>query len=113
MIGRGIAARIALAALISAAVGLAILAVGVTVIGAESFKALMAEAGISADHAQQMYDQSVSTVVVAAVVVAAARQHRPGGADGPDARPAAGRDGGGRSASGGRRLRGQGAARRP
>ena len=71
MIGRGIAARIALAALISAAVGLAILAVGVTVVGAESFKTLMAEAGISADHAQRMYDQSVSTVVVAAVVVAA------------------------------------------
>ena len=70
MIGRGIAARIALAALISAAVGLAILAVGVTVVGAESFKALMAEAGISADHAQRMYDQSISTVVVAAVVVA-------------------------------------------
>jgi signal transduction histidine kinase len=71
VIGRGIAARIALAALISAAVGLAILAVGVTVVGADSFKALMAEAGVSADHAQRMYDQSVSTVVVAAVVVAA------------------------------------------
>ncbi len=71
MIGRGIAARIALAALIAAGVGLLILAVGVTVVGANSFKALMAEAGISADHAQQMYDQSVSTVVVAAVVVAA------------------------------------------
>jgi two-component system sensor histidine kinase BaeS len=71
VIGRGIAVRIALAALISAAVGLAILAVGVTVVGAESFKALMAEAGISADHAQRMYDQSISTVVVAAVVVAA------------------------------------------
>lgn len=71
MIGRGIAARIALAALVSAAAGLAILAVGVTVVGADSFKALMAEAGISADHAQRMYDQSVSTVVVAAVIVAA------------------------------------------
>jgi len=71
MIGRGIAARIALAALISAGVGLAILAIGVTVVGAQSFKGLMEEAGISADHAQQMYDQSVSTVVVAAIVVAA------------------------------------------
>jgi two-component system sensor histidine kinase BaeS len=71
VIGKGIAARIALAALISAAAGLAILTVGVTVVGAESFKALMAEAGISADHAQQMYDRSVSTVVIAAVVVAA------------------------------------------
>jgi len=71
MIGRGIAARIAIAALISAGVGLAILAIGVTVVGAQSFKGLMEEAGISADHAQQMYDQSVSTVVVAAIVVAA------------------------------------------
>ncbi|HEY6013553.1 MAG TPA: HAMP domain-containing protein, partial [Candidatus Limnocylindrales bacterium] len=71
MIGRGIAARIALAALVSAAAGLAILAIGVTVVGAESFKSLMEEAGVSADHAQRMYDQSVSTVVVAAVIVAA------------------------------------------
>jgi signal transduction histidine kinase len=71
VIGRGIAARIALAALVAAGVGLAILAIGVTVIGADSFKTLMEEAGISADHAQRMYDQSISTVVVAAVVVAA------------------------------------------
>jgi signal transduction histidine kinase len=71
VIRRGIAARIALAALIPAAVGLAILAVGVTVVGADSFKSLMEEAGVSADHAQRMYDQSVSTVVAAAVIVAA------------------------------------------
>jgi signal transduction histidine kinase len=71
VIGRRIATRIALAALVSAGVGLAILAVGVTVVGAEVFRALMAEAGVSADHAQAMYDQSVTTVVVVAVVVAA------------------------------------------
>ena len=70
--GRGIALRIALAAFCSAAVGLVILAVGVTVVGADIFKALMAEAGISSDHAQAMYDQSVTTVVIAAVVVALA-----------------------------------------
>lgn len=70
MIGRGIATRIALAALASAAVALAILAVGVTVVGADVFRTLMAEAGISADHAQAMYDRSVTTVVIAAVVVA-------------------------------------------
>jgi two-component system sensor histidine kinase BaeS len=70
MIGRGIATRIALAALISAGVGLAILAVGVTVVGGDVFRALMVEAGDSADHAQAMYDQSVTTVVLAAVVVA-------------------------------------------
>jgi two-component system sensor histidine kinase BaeS len=71
MIGRGIAARIAFAALISAGVGLLILAVGVTVVGADIFRGLMAEAGVSADHAQAMYDQSVTTVVLAAVAVAA------------------------------------------
>ncbi|MFL5675262.1 MAG: sensor histidine kinase [Chloroflexota bacterium] len=68
--GRGIATRIALAALASAAVGVAILAIGITVVGAEVFRQLMVEAGISADHAQAMYDRSVTTVVVAAVVVA-------------------------------------------
>ena len=71
MIGRGIATRIALAALVSAAVGLAILAIGVTVVGADIFRTLMVEAGDSADHAQAMYDESVTTVVIAAVVVAA------------------------------------------
>ena len=72
MIGRGIATRIALAALASAAVGVAIVAIGITVVGAEVFRALMVEAGDSADHAQAMYDQSVTTVVIAAVVLAAA-----------------------------------------
>ena len=71
MIGRGIATRIALAALASAAVGVAIVAIGITVVGAEVFRALMVEAGDSADHAQAMYDQSVTTVVIAAVVLAA------------------------------------------
>ena len=71
MIGRGIATRIALAALISAGAGLVILAVGVTVVGADIFRALMVEAGDSADHAQAMYDESVTTVVFAAASVAA------------------------------------------
>ncbi len=38
MIGRGIATRIALAALVSAAVGVAIVTVGVTVVGADIFR---------------------------------------------------------------------------
>ena len=67
----GIATRIALAALASAAVGVAILAIGVTVVGADLFRALMVEAGDSADHAQAMYDESVTTVVIVAVIVAA------------------------------------------
>jgi signal transduction histidine kinase len=71
VIGRRIATRIALAALVSAGVGLVILAVGVTVIGADVFRSLMGDAGVSADHAQTMYDQSVTQVVLAAVVVAA------------------------------------------
>jgi signal transduction histidine kinase len=70
VIGRGIAGRIALAAVVSAAVGLVILAVGVAVVGADVFTALMMEAGDSAEHAQQMYDESVTTVVIAASVVA-------------------------------------------
>jgi two-component system sensor histidine kinase BaeS len=68
--GRGIALRIALAAFLSAAVGIAILAMGVAVVGGEIFRALMVEAGDSADHAQAMYDESVTTVIIAAVVVA-------------------------------------------
>src|SRR5690242_6466445 len=71
MIGRGIATRIALAALASAAVGVAIVAIGITVVGGELFRALMVDAGDSAEHAQAMYDQSVTTVVIAAVVIAA------------------------------------------
>jgi two-component system sensor histidine kinase BaeS len=70
VIAHGIAARIALAAVVSAAVGLVILAVGVAVVGAEVFTALMMEAGDSAEHARQMYDDSVKTVVITASLVA-------------------------------------------
>jgi signal transduction histidine kinase len=67
---RGIAARIALAAIASAAIGLLILGVGVAVVGADVFTALMMEAGDSAEHAREMYDDSVTTVVIAASLVA-------------------------------------------
>ena len=70
VITRGIAARIALAAIASAAVGLVILGVGVAVVGADVFTALMMEAGDSAEHAREMYDQSVTAVVVTATVLA-------------------------------------------
>ena len=73
---------------------------------------LMVEAGISAEHAQAMYDESVTTVVIAAVVVAAHREHRDRGRPGPDAGPAARRGRGGRPADRRRRLRGTRAARR-
>jgi two-component system, OmpR family, sensor histidine kinase BaeS len=70
VIARGIAGRIALAAIASAAVGVIILAVGVAVVGADVFTALMMEAGDSAEHARDMYDDSVTTVVVAASLLA-------------------------------------------
>ncbi|HET7702073.1 MAG TPA: ATP-binding protein [Candidatus Limnocylindrales bacterium] len=68
---RGIAARIALAALASAGIGLLILVVGVLVVGGQVFTDLMMQAGDSAEHARAMYDDSVTTVVIAAVAVAA------------------------------------------
>lgn len=70
MIARGIAGRIALAAIVSASVGLAILAVGVAVVGADIFTELMVKAGDSATHAREMYDSSVTSVVIVAVAVA-------------------------------------------
>jgi signal transduction histidine kinase len=70
MIVRGIAGRIALAAIASAAVGVIILAIGVAVVGADIFTALMMEAGDSAEHAREMYDESVTTVVLAASALA-------------------------------------------
>jgi signal transduction histidine kinase len=68
---RGIAVRIALAALAAAAIGLLIVVVGVIVVGGQAFTELMIKAGDSAEHARAMYDQSVTTVVIAAVIVAA------------------------------------------
>src|SRR6185312_11715258 len=68
---RGIATRIALAALAAAALGLLILALGVLIVGGRVFTDLMMKAGDSAEHARAMYDSSVTTVVIAAVVVAA------------------------------------------
>jgi len=70
VISRGIAGRIALAAIASAAVGLVILGVGVAVVGADVFTQLMMEAGDSAEHARAMYDDSVTRVVIAATTVA-------------------------------------------
>src|SRR2546428_13768249 len=67
---RGIATRFALAALASAALGLLILALGVTVVGGQVFTDLMMKAGDTAQHARAMYDESVPSVVVAAVLVA-------------------------------------------
>jgi signal transduction histidine kinase len=66
----GLALRIALAALACAAIGMAILVIGVVIVGGDAFKALMMEAGETADDARMMYDASVTQVIVGAVVVA-------------------------------------------
>jgi signal transduction histidine kinase len=67
----GIATRIVLASLAVVAVALGILAVGVLRVGADSFAALMVEAGDSAEHASEMFAASVTGVIVVAAVVAA------------------------------------------
>jgi two-component system, OmpR family, sensor histidine kinase BaeS len=72
VISRGIAGRIALAAIASAGVGLLILGIGVAVVGADAFTELMLRAGDSAVHARRMYDDSVTRVVLAATIVAVA-----------------------------------------
>jgi signal transduction histidine kinase len=67
----GIATRIALAALAVVGVALAILAVGVMKVGADSFAALMVAAGDSAEHAGEMFQSSVAAVFAVAAAVAA------------------------------------------
>ncbi len=65
-----IAGRIALAAVASAGLGLAILVVGVQVVGSDIFRRLMATHGSAADEAQAMFDASVTVVVALAAAVA-------------------------------------------
>jgi two-component system sensor histidine kinase BaeS len=67
---RGIAARIALVAVATAVVSIAIVAVGVLFAGGQVFTTLMVEAGDTADHARSMFDASVGQVLLAAVAVA-------------------------------------------
>jgi two-component system sensor histidine kinase BaeS len=68
----GIAARIALVAVIAAVAGITIVAIGVAFAGSEAFTKLMVEAGDTAEHARSMYAASVGQVLVAAVAVAGA-----------------------------------------
>ncbi len=70
MRSRGIATRIALAALAAAAVGIVIVVGGVLIVGGQVFTDLMMKAGDSAEHAREMWDASVPGVVIAAVIVA-------------------------------------------
>jgi signal transduction histidine kinase len=66
----GIALRIALAAIVSVAVGVAIVALGVTLMGGAAFTDLMTSHGDSAESARRMFDDSVTRFVILAVVVA-------------------------------------------
>lgn len=70
MSGRGIATRIFLASIATAAVGLAILLGGVLIVGGSTFEGLMVEAGDTAGHARHMFDVSVGNIVLVAVVLA-------------------------------------------
>ena len=58
----GIATRITLAALVVVAVALAVMAIGVMRVGAETFMELMAESGESTEQASEMFASSVTWV---------------------------------------------------
>jgi two-component system, OmpR family, sensor histidine kinase BaeS len=66
-----IGTRIALAALAVALVTLGIVTVGVMQVGSDAFAGLMVAAGVSAEHARTMFEQSVAVVIGLGVVVAA------------------------------------------
>ena len=67
----GIATRIVLAALLTVAIALAILAIGVLRVGAETFMHLMEAVGTPSGEAAAMFQSSVAEIVVVAAVVAA------------------------------------------
>ncbi len=66
----GIAVRIALAAIVVAGLAIAILSIGVIVVGGRTFADLMAEHGESTDSSRAMFEDSVVGVVAAAGGVA-------------------------------------------
>ena len=66
----GLAFRIAMASVVVAAVAIAIVGVGVWLVGGDAFAALMATHGQEADEAHAMFDESVTRVLVVAVAVA-------------------------------------------
>ncbi len=67
---RGIAARIAAAAIFVATIAVGIVAAGTLVLGADSFVHLMTADGHTAASAQAMFDESVGRIVGLALVVA-------------------------------------------
>jgi signal transduction histidine kinase len=69
-VNTGLAFRIAVVGLASAALAILILALGVVIVGGEVFTQLMVEAGDSAEDAREMFDHSIRDVLVLTVVVA-------------------------------------------
>ncbi|MBA3779724.1 MAG: HAMP domain-containing histidine kinase [Chloroflexi bacterium] len=67
----GIAARVAVAALATAGLGLAIIAAGVAIVGQSIFMDLSAAHGEPLTEAQQMFDASIMRILLAAVATAA------------------------------------------
>jgi two-component system, OmpR family, sensor histidine kinase BaeS len=67
----GIATRIVLASLVVVAIALAILAIGVMRVGAETFMDLMKSVGAPTDEAAAMFQTSVTEILAVAAVVAA------------------------------------------
>ena len=68
----GIALQVALAALLVAGISIAILVVGVLIVGGQSFADLMAEHGESTESSREMFMDSVGWVVVGTIIVAVA-----------------------------------------
>jgi two-component system, OmpR family, sensor histidine kinase BaeS len=67
---RGIGTRIAAAALVVAGVALAVLALGVVVVGADRFNTMMVEHGSTPEASALMFREAVLTVVAVAIVAA-------------------------------------------
>ncbi len=67
---RGVGARIALAAVLTTGLAVAIVAFGVVVVGGDVFAQLMMKHGATAETAHEMFDQSITVVLIAAIVTA-------------------------------------------
>jgi len=65
---RGIGARMAMAAIGTTAVAVAIVALGVIVVGSDTFTRLMVEHGATAESAHAMFDESITIVLAIGVV---------------------------------------------
>ena len=69
---RGVGARIALAAVLTTLLAVAIVAFGVVVVGGSVFADLMQRHGATAESAHAMFDQSITLVLIAAIGAAIA-----------------------------------------